>query len=318
MPQYERYPLTIIIEARSTPNPEIITTDFKMSSYTNINIQQPTSCQPGGPGYFFQLPAEIRNTIDDLTTHVRSENTFWPKFSQQEYAIKYLMPYGKATCAKSCQSADLKPTVLALAHTCRQAYFESSSRHYGTKTFVFASGDLLQKFVQEVSPMQVSSVKQLKIIKLARMAYDPNPACPNLGKEAVGPTSANICAAAWEDLVLEEAAYMDKLGRIAEQNINSLKKFHSLKTLTVGRKWLPEHEGLFEDHIEKLATVYESLPNLAEIVLMTDVPQELNIYPGLLNEFGHNPRCIYTTGESKHVQQGTYERITEILTRELV
>ena len=304
-----------------------------MSSLANINIQQPSSYQSTNRGSFYQLPGEIRELIYDYVL-TKKEDIFFPKISQQEYAKKWLAPYDKVSSALSHQPTDRKPTVLALAHTCRQAYYESSKWHYSNKTFLFASGNLLQKFVQDVSPNQVESIKNLKVMSLTRMWSAPGTNEPFYRPTSqprwMSPDDLN------EQLALDLTSWNKQFGRITEQNINTLNNFQSLETLIVGRRyypkdrqlfqmrtgnitnWLHEDRQLFELSTQMLVDLCTSLPGLKKIVFQTDVPaDEPNSYPGVLNEAGRVPGWTCTTGESVFVRSGWIERVTETLSRDL-
>ena len=186
--------------------------------------------------------------------------------------------------------------------------------HYSNRHFVIANGNLLRKFLQEVSPMQVKAIKHLKIVNIARMTVAPKP-----GMQAVGPTSAYTSVLALKDLMWEKE--YPRRNRLREQNFSFVKEFQGLKTLTIGRKWHtgrrvhPEdQEEMFGAYFSMLATLCGSMPDLEEIVLTTEISsQDFSSYQGLA--VGYIPGWSYSIGESTRLDEGLSERITETLRR---
>ena len=286
-----------------------------MPSFTGTSIQQPTSSQPKNSGGFFNFPPEIRNMVYDNVA--ASFDIFVPKKSHREWAVDCPKVYVKNSFKGSDSSKALKPSSMALAHTCRQAYGESSNRHYRNKTYLIHSGYLLQKFISEVSPAHVRTIEGLRVNSLSRMK--PLKTAP---KRPVGPTSAPRSAVATSDTPDTPYSLVHP-EHIAPQHLAPLKAFHGLKRLIIREKWdtskvlLPGDPSPFGKTIRVLATLGNDLPRLERIELKSEVP-----YP-LMQGWGTFPRDTdevpgwhwVVQNESLDRKTGVYH-ITEILTRE--
>ena len=278
-----------------------------MSSRPITGIQTPTSCQPGHSGSFFSLPPEIRNIIYHYLAP-KSSDPLFPSISQREHAIDRPRSFGKLQPPKATPSSkNLKPTCLALAHTCRQAYLESSTRHYANKTFLIYSGHNLRDFLSDVSPAHICSVEGLRITRPTLMIP--------LKPPTAGPTSAPKSA---QELLDIATAQRD--GPITSHHVALLRNFKGLRTLSLNDTYQAWNPILGGETMRMLAVgLGRSLPKLEKIVLKMEVPMRPRSgYITRCTDEGVQKWLPGWTSYHVHRSLGDIENGMEIITETLV
>ena len=116
----------------------------------------------------FGIPYEIRAAIlSDALDFNRSddweENIIFPRPLSREMQCKPYSDPDQPDIKEPEPAQEMRPSKLALAMTCRQAYREASQFYYSRHHFRLESGPLLNRFVKDLQPGLIQMIKQLTI-----------------------------------------------------------------------------------------------------------------------------------------------------------
>ena len=258
----------------------------------NLNVIHTTS-QPGSPGSFFSLPLEIREWIYEF--YSINDGLIWSFKSQKDYDKFHGRSTVRRLSGSSCHGQGRSAN--ALINTCRQAYLEGSKAFYQSNGFSLYSGWTLRKFLREMQPIHIKSIRELHIAR----PFD------------LGPTRKGNRS----DIHLADVSNFYK-------SFTNLEILHlagmSHMVSIIGLGPVP---GSHHGHAAILYTLYaltKTLKRLKKITLTADMPRS-EVLPYTSNDhsthtFDHIPGWVYSVVSYKKVYQSRHiRRVTETLER---